>query len=642
MAGLPHFPIAGSVLSNNVSEDRFSLLVNPVGNVLFPAGQYVFYTKNKSLWYKYKTPTQTWSSETLFISGGFSSNTKFDLNGYPVTGYLLPDSSINLQNYVNGVVNTTTIAASGSLPTVVINADDTFLFFIPPSYVDTFNYVQGCDSFSIIKNYKAIIPGTVTSMQIQLVDKGKFLFSFECDTINSKKVYIAFSNPNFQFITKDLPAFITFMQGNFVDEYFVIAEKAESNVLALGTYSQISNEEFNISELFETANLILVSTGTNGISDYFIVSQVSDLRAIADVVASVKIRDEFLTISDDLKPDFKLNFIPANHPVFGDYFVVSESSDVFTEKLTVTKKDLGIESLGLKDLNIFYSSKKESTTAPVLNEKLYIFDDNDRGPLPDGRGPRYVFTAVSPNVQRRNEYFVIEELVHIQTDKFIKTIDSVDGLLGPDKFYINDFEFPSFENIRTIFISENTKLESFSINDSSFFNLYMDPYYASKELLEITEPKIDLLSSEEKLADSVIEKLQIHEILSIVFSTQADFNFNIATDFYLGFLNEIHIKTTVAEPPVNLREEFGIVEGIQSVSGLSSISLKILKDIAPYTFYTTYNVTEELSATTFLSNNSAIPSFYYYSSVRTKAQIGPHEYDVVISPPQVTFSLTHI
>ena len=222
MATLVNFPIEGSVVSNNVAQDRFSLVVNTVGNLTFPVGQYLFYSKNGSLWYKFKN-LSNWSIEHLYIVGGSQSNTKFDNNGYPITSYVDSKSNVKLHYYLNNNVQNMTLAKNSSLPTVVVGSQDTFVFFVPNSYMGTINYVQQIDSFRLIKPYSINVPGKITSMQIQAISGGNFIFSFgstvlEPNLNNTHQIYLSISNPpiksnnvsinsNVNFISPGIPAY---------------------------------------------------------------------------------------------------------------------------------------------------------------------------------------------------------------------------------------------------------------------------------------------------------------------------------------------------------------------------------------------------------------------------------------------------
>ena len=226
MIGLSGFPIKGSILTNKIDKDRFSLIENKVGNSQFPVGQYVFFTKNGSLWYRFKTINSVWSPEYLYITGGYSSNTKFDLNGYPITAYKDSNHSINIQRYVNGLPVNTVLSFTGNNPTVIINSTNTYIFYIPVPYVNNLYYFQSYDNFTVLRQYNIPISGTLNSMQIELINDGRFLFSFECDNGDDKQVYIGFtkypglisllSTVNFINVEKitvtfDLPAGVNFI-----------------------------------------------------------------------------------------------------------------------------------------------------------------------------------------------------------------------------------------------------------------------------------------------------------------------------------------------------------------------------------------------------------------------------------------------
>src|ERR1700680_5112457 len=196
MSGLSRFPILGTILSNNVTSDRYTLIANIIDNSLFPSGQYVFYTKNLSIWYKYTTTTQSWTQELLYIASAGQSNTKFDQNGYPITAYVDINGLVKINYYTNGNLNTTTVAVSGSLPTVIqSNTGDTYLFWVPQNSNGYLYYTQSSSNFNIIHPFviNTIPPGPISSLQIQNGLNNIFIFSFTIDYFG-KKVYVAYTD----------------------------------------------------------------------------------------------------------------------------------------------------------------------------------------------------------------------------------------------------------------------------------------------------------------------------------------------------------------------------------------------------------------------------------------------------------------
>lgn len=211
MGGLPSFPINGSVISTGVTNDRLSLVVNEVANDTFPAGQYVFYTKNSSIWYKYKTATTAWTNEFPWISNASQSNVKFDANGYPVTAYIAPNGTVNVVHYdAQGNILTNTVAITGFMPTVAINNLDVYVFFVPPNFTNFILCADTLGDFSIIHSYPVSAPGQIESMQIEFVSNDRFLFTFEIDTDTTQQIYIGFTDPAIMLMAYDVQAFVYF------------------------------------------------------------------------------------------------------------------------------------------------------------------------------------------------------------------------------------------------------------------------------------------------------------------------------------------------------------------------------------------------------------------------------------------------
>lgn len=190
---IPAFPIKGQILSTNLHNDRFSLVYNAIGNEIFPKGQYLFYTKNGSLWYRYKNDITTWSNEFLFIDGGSSSNVKFDENGFPITGYVL-NNHIYIRYYINEVTTDTLISPDGILPTVIIDANDKYIFWVPPNFNNILFYTGASENFHGEHSYSAVLNNPITDMNIQLNSNNTYLFTFSLLVNNVNKIYLATTN----------------------------------------------------------------------------------------------------------------------------------------------------------------------------------------------------------------------------------------------------------------------------------------------------------------------------------------------------------------------------------------------------------------------------------------------------------------
>ena len=189
---LPKFPLPGNIISNNVTLDRISLLNNTVGNSAFFASQYAFFTKNSSIWYKFKTPTTAWSNEFLWIQNASESNTKFDTRGYPMTAYVRQNGTLAVTYFDSNInLKTVTIALSGSLPTIAMNPFDTYIFWVPPGYTNNIMYTEMVNNFLFQHNYSVTLPGNIANMQIELIENNEFMFCFEVDSGSSKKIYVA-------------------------------------------------------------------------------------------------------------------------------------------------------------------------------------------------------------------------------------------------------------------------------------------------------------------------------------------------------------------------------------------------------------------------------------------------------------------
>jgi hypothetical protein len=195
MQGIPVFPLEGSAISKRVDLDRISLIVNAVGSPDFPAGQYIFYSKSHSLWYRYKQVNQSWTGEQLWLSNARESNVKFDANGYPFTTYINnEDLSLNILYYVDGSVQNQVIAPAGRFPTVLIDDVDTWVFWVPFPYTNALNYVQGCSNFSTIKPYTFTPPSEIVMMNMEYLPDKRWVFTFSCEGYPSNTIYTAYTS----------------------------------------------------------------------------------------------------------------------------------------------------------------------------------------------------------------------------------------------------------------------------------------------------------------------------------------------------------------------------------------------------------------------------------------------------------------
>jgi len=640
MAGLPNFPIIGSILSNAVAQDRFSLLTNPIGNKNFPAGQYVFYTKNNSLWYKFKTPSQTWSPETLYIKGGSGSNTKFDGNGYPVTGYLLANGSVNIQYYTTaGYPKTVTVAASGCLPTVVINPNDTYLFYIPVGYISNFQYVQRFTNFNVINNYPAYVPGTISAMQIQLARNGNFIFSFESDTPDSRKVYIAFSNPNLIFATYDLKAFIDFLQGPQIDEYIVIGEYSQfTPTTDYWIRSTKDVESFTINEFANTANIPYMPTNITYLTDYIVIGcEFGGLSLISVLPLSEAINEKFY-IPDNIIPIFTLTSIPNNKGpnLDGDFFIISNTE-------TETFDFDFIPYITLHEDEYFEILDDNNNFITTLIENNIDF-------------PEEIFSLKDP-LMTFVEYYIptpinlFSEILSISDDSFpiFNKIETVgfEILLKQELVIISDFGVPNFKLTLNPYIVFHYKLvDSFSIADSYMdYSTFFIPY-SSHVLFDHFKIGVDDITKHDigpiqTLVPSTIhETVQIPDLLSIVFSKQESFTFAIASRFNIGHFPEAHHETLITTDSEHLKGSFSVEELAITTSGITSWTIRILQDIPPYNYYRYHNVLKMLSATIF-TTNSIIPVYYYYMSPQQVLTSGPRAYNIAISDTiPVIYTLT--
>jgi len=209
---LPSWPISGSIISNSVAIDRLSLIEQKITtNSFFPPGQYIFFLKNNSIWYKYKNPTSGWTNEVLYIGNASNQNTKFDLNGYPVTTYLKPNGSIHVDYYdASGNSKTNFLSPNGNTPTIIISPLDTYIFWAPLNYNNALNYSTALSNYSYIHSYAINLPANIVNMQIEPVPTNRFMFTFELDGFGQQKVVVAFTDSYSSNLVLDVPISVTF------------------------------------------------------------------------------------------------------------------------------------------------------------------------------------------------------------------------------------------------------------------------------------------------------------------------------------------------------------------------------------------------------------------------------------------------
>jgi hypothetical protein len=195
-ATTPKFPVNGSIISYNVAEDRISLVVNAVDiNTMFPAGQYIFYTKNGSVWYKYRTTTQTWSNEYFLTcalgAGAYQSQTQFDCAGYPVTVYSTGLGYAGIHYWKNGIETTITTTHFGASPNSIVTSNIIVILYIPPGYMNSLKYVTSLDNFVKECSYYVGIPGALQSYSLKQIDDIHWTFSFSTLYNGQDTVYFA-------------------------------------------------------------------------------------------------------------------------------------------------------------------------------------------------------------------------------------------------------------------------------------------------------------------------------------------------------------------------------------------------------------------------------------------------------------------
>jgi hypothetical protein len=208
----PRIPLYGYSLGFNVSLGEISLVQNNIGSSGFQTGLYVFYNKNNSVWYRFKTNSlnnlfgETWSEEYLLYSGlgqvtnetNFTgdvgvqdSTTIFDSNGYPVTAFINSNGNIGVQYFVSGnpvVLNSQLVGSSLNL---IVIGGTIILMWIPENYVDTLYFSSSDAAFQAACPYYVGIPGALQSFSLTQKDEIDWVFSFTTMLNGVNHVYYA-------------------------------------------------------------------------------------------------------------------------------------------------------------------------------------------------------------------------------------------------------------------------------------------------------------------------------------------------------------------------------------------------------------------------------------------------------------------
>lgn len=640
MAGLPRFPISGAILSNNVAADRFTLITNTVGSSAFPAGQYVFYTKNASVWYKYKTTTTPWTSELLYIGAASQPNTKFDQNGFPVTGYVDSQGLVKVNYYTGGTLNTATVAISGSLPTVIQTPEDTYLFWVPANYSGNINWAQLCSSFSVNHPYPINIPGTISSMQIQNAAKNTLVFSFTIDNGSGRKVYVAFTDPARKMVTYDLQAMLNFVQGTFLDpEDFIIAEDGQGSTLSEAIVgSPKPTDSFRIADSAVNPQLTLIKNQATLSPEYFIISQQTDMEIITQVIVAQKFRD-MMSVAE-MPPSFGLVFIPDNKFGENEYFVVSEVVNAENSTIAVQAQVLGLEPFSLKESTPTFQSTNVAPVVETINEEL-IFADISSG---------FLLTNYQIPVQppKTVESFVLDE------EAYTFTLPLTAAVLGFDlndddtpnhfRIYLDD-TLPEYFLLDAVFFANGKLDEGFIIgeaNNSFLLTALIDAKFNNNPLVISDSEGVNYAEAIAILTSHSMESLQLHESSNTIL-LYTDISLKNYEFFNVNFENSIYSQT-VSKNTGKLHDAFMIKEGIQTETYSPGISFKILQDVtAPYQYKVPKPVLKEVPLITFLSYNNNIPSYYYFLDTSNFASYqGPKTYDINVVEPSVSYILSRI
>lgn len=638
MAGLPIFPLPGTTISTNVDVARLSIDVNNISNPDWALGQYVFFQKASSIWFKYKNTSTIWTNEKLYLTNVRQSDTKFDKNGYPMTAYVdNVDNKVKMVYYPDGIQTTVVLASGGSFPTVVIDENDSYVVWVPNNFNNFLMYAQLCTNWLLASPYSLTLPGSIKMMSIQVVSDNRWLFTFECETTPENKIYIAFTNPTYKFATGNFEMFVTFLKSTMIDEYFVVAEYSQQELFELGVYSNKYNENLDILQVGVTGVLTLISSESVNPSEYFVVAEKSDLMLIADLLTSITLPNESFSISDKIRPTFDLTYIPDVGFNFNEYFVVAEDKDVFSIVSATTPSQFINETINIKEYSLSYENTFVGLDKANLLELLEITQIDKDTKFVLGLPPTTVV-----KYENFNEYFAIQE--HFATDSLVQTIFIDQANLGPEKFYILDGKFPTFSEIELFIHSLNSK-ESFSITDNSnLLTFTLNILYIVNENFAVkdnNEATYDFKVS--SLSAKFLEKLQIPDILSIITSTESNISQKLNENFAVGITNESYNLESISNLNKKIHENnLYIGEGTQSNSSESNISIKILQNIAPYVYNYVYNITEELSASVFTAENSVVPAFYYFATTSEKSLSGPKSYNIAIKSPNITFELTKI
>jgi hypothetical protein len=210
---VPRIPLGGYPIAFNAQLGSLSLAPNSISNSQFPEALYVFYNKNNSVWYKYKSLplsdsyfNQTWSNENLLYSGtGFINNesgylggagvvnstTIFDLDGYPITAFENEAGFIGVQYFVNGEAFVVNTSNQGTYPNVIISNGTIIVMWIPPNYSNYLYFSDSNAAFQKACPYYVNVPGYLKSFSLTQSADTSWVFSFTTKINGQDAVYFA-------------------------------------------------------------------------------------------------------------------------------------------------------------------------------------------------------------------------------------------------------------------------------------------------------------------------------------------------------------------------------------------------------------------------------------------------------------------
>lgn len=667
MAELPKFPLTGTTLSKNVGLDRVSLFVNTVGSSLFPAGQYVFFTKAQSTFYRKKPINGAWSDDILLISNVSESHSAIDANGYPVTAYEAADGTLKVHYYESGIETTTTLASAGSFPTVVVDTNDTYVVWAPPNYTDHLLFAQHCSAYAATKPYAITLPGSINMMNVTVTPDNKWLFAFEVIPLNgTSKVYIAFTNPFVKFATTDLVMFTTFMTGFMLNDYFVIAELFEANNLNVGVFSEHAGPDaFTIAEVANNAKLNLIPLTKFNLNEYFIVAQQSDNRVLNTVLLKYALGPESFYVSES-KTLTTLIPVPYTNGKLNEYFVVSEST------LTDLVRDVTPVSRHYSEIMSIADPKETSQllfiqqNKPVFQEYMILSDQyhsNDDG---KGNGTNYVLTTYFfPKNIKIPDYFVLDDSNSFPPGNYVFTslsniIDYTDGSLteipsqktdpysrkrAHDVFYVADSKLNFSQIALTIY---DVKFrDSCSIKEvSPTFLLIANIYYFNTERFQIGEQGLPiagpLISGKHA---SLSETLQIPDVLTILTSSQRNYSKTFSEAMSIVFANVSASQGLLPSQFAHFIENNLYINNqiiVNVVQTNPTIKIKVLDDFGPYNYYALINAPKESRLLTFTNASTVEPLYFYFVGTTPQLRSGPQHYNVAVVEQVPGVTLTPI